>query len=305
LTSSERMRRRIRIKENIPLYAMLVLPLLYFIIFSYVPMLGSVIAFKDYRFIDGIMGSEWVGLRNFKLIFAQQQTLDIIRNTFVISLLSVVVSFPFPIILAVLLNELRLKWYKKLTQTVLYLPHFFSWVIVGGIIVSVFSVKHGPINFIIEAFGGAPYQFLFNPTAWMSIFLGSGIWKDSGFNAIIYLAALSSIDPTYYEAAKVDGANKWQQITKVTIPCLYPTIILTFILATGKIMEVGFDRIYVLQNPAVKNISEVVSTFIYEIGIRTGEFSLTTALGLFDSVISLLLVLLANHLAKRSGNALF
>ncbi|SFL00513.1 putative aldouronate transport system permease protein [Paenibacillus sp. 1_12] len=305
MTSSERMHRRIMIKQNIPLYAMLLLPLLYFIIFAYVPMLGSVIAFKDYRFIQGILGSEWVGLRNFKLIFAQKQTLEIIRNTFVISLLTVLVSFPFPIILAILLNELRMKWYKKLTQTVLYLPHFFSWVIVGGIIVSVFSVKHGPINFIIESLGGQPYQFLFNPTAWMSIFLGSGIWKDSGFNAIIYLAALSGIDPTYYEAAKVDGANKWQQITKVTIPCLYPTIILTFILATGKIMEVGFDRIYVLQNPVTKNISEVVSTFIYEVGIRTGEFSVTTAMGLFDSVISLLLVLLANKLAKMSGNALF
>jgi putative aldouronate transport system permease protein len=214
------------IKQNIPWYAMLLLPVLFFIIFSYVPMLGSVIAFKDYRFIDGIIGSNWVGLRNFKLIFAQKQTLEIIRNTFVISLLTVFVSFPFPIVLAVLLNELRMKWYKKVTQTVLYLPHFFSWVIVGGIIVSVFSVKHGPVNFIIEAFGGQPYQFLFNPTAWMSIFLGSGIWKDSGFNCIIYLAALSSIDPTYYEAAKVDGANKWQQITKVTIPCLIPTIIL-------------------------------------------------------------------------------
>ncbi|TBL70336.1 sugar ABC transporter permease [Paenibacillus thalictri] len=284
---------------------MLLLPLLFFIIFCYVPMLGTVIAFKDYRFIDGIMGSEWVGLRNFKMIFAQPQTLEVIRNTFVISLLTVVVSFPFPIILAILLNELRIKWFKKASQTVLYLPHFFSWIIVGGIIINIFSVNRGPINFMIEAFGGEPFQFMFNHTAWMSIFLGSGIWKDTGFNAIIYLAALSSIDPTYYEAAVVDGANKWKQITKVTLPCLYPTIILTLILATGKIMEVGFDRIYVLKNPMVRDISEVVATFIYDVGIRSGDFSLTTAMGLFDSVISLVLVLLANRLAKMSGNALF
>ncbi|MEK3724111.1 ABC transporter permease [Paenibacillus sp. FSL H8-0034] len=305
MTNSEKLHRRVRIKENIPLYSMLLLPLLFFIIFSYVPMLGSVIAFKDYRFIDGILGSDWVGLRNFKMIFGQPQTLEIIRNTFVISLLSVLVSFPFPIILAILLNELRIKWFKKSAQTVLYLPHFFSWVIVGGIIINIFSVNRGPINFIIESFGGEPFQFMFNHTAWMSIFLGSGIWKDTGFNAIIYLAALSSIDPTYYESAVVDGANKWKQITKITLPCLYPTIILTFILATGKIMEVGFDRIYVLQNPVVKDISEVVSTFIYEVGIRSGDFSLTTAMGLFDSVISLVLVLVANKLAKMSGNALF
>jgi len=305
LSNSEKLHRRVRIKENIPLYTMLILPLLFFIIFCYVPMFGTVIAFKDYRFIDGIMGSDWVGLRNFKMIFAQSQTVEVIRNTFVISLLTLVVSFPFPIILAVLLNELRIKWFKNASQTVLYLPHFFSWIIVGGIIINIFSVNRGPINFIIEAFGGEPFQFMFNHTAWMSIFLGSGIWKDTGFSAIIYLAALSSIDPTYYEAAVVDGANKWKQITNVTLPCLYPTIILTLILATGRMMEVGFDRIYVLQNPMVKDISEVVSTFIYDVGIRSGDFSITTAMGLFDSVISLILVLLANRLAKRSGNALF
>ncbi|WHY21392.1 ABC transporter permease subunit [Paenibacillus sp. G2S3] len=305
MLNTEKLRRRVRIKENIPLYAMLIGPLLVFLIFSYVPMLGTVIAFKDYRFIDGILGSDWVGLRNFKMIFAQPQTVSVIRNTFVISLLTLIVSFPFPIMLAILLNEVRSKWFKKASQTVLYLPHFFSWIIVGGIIINIFSVNNGPINFIIEYFGGEPIQFMFNHPAWMSIYLGSGIWKDTGFNCIIYLAALSSIDPTYYEAAVMDGANKWKQITKVTLPCLLPTIILTFILATGKIMEVGFDRIYVLQNPMVKDISEVVSTFIYDVGIRSGDFSLTTAMGLFDSVISLILVLTANQIAKKSGNALF
>ncbi|MEC0111193.1 ABC transporter permease subunit [Paenibacillus taichungensis] len=305
MTNSEKLRRRIRIRDNVPLYTMLVLPLLFFIIFCYVPMFGIVIAFKDYRFIDGIMGSDWVGLRNFKMIFSQPGTLEVIRNTFVISLLTLVVSFPFPIILAVLLNEIRIKWFKKASQTILYLPHFFSWIIVGGIIINVFSINHGPINFIIEALGGTPFQFMFDHTAWMSIYLGAGVWKDTGFNTIIYLAALSSIDPTYYEAAVVDGANKWKQITKITIPSLIPVIVLQFILATGKIMEVGFDRIYVLQNPMVRDISEVVSTFIYDVGIRSGDFSLTTAMGLFDSVIGLILVLLANQIAKKSDNALF
>ncbi|WP_337102538.1 ABC transporter permease [Paenibacillus sp. YIM B09110] len=305
MTSNERMSRKTRIKQNVPLFLMLLLPISFFVIFSYIPMLGAVIAFKDYRFLDGIIGSEWVGLRNFKMIFAQQQTLQVIRNTFVISLLTVVVTFPFPIILAILLNEIRVKWYKKAAQTIFYLPHFFSWIIVGGIIINIFSVNNGPISFIVQAFGGEPKQLLFEPTSWMAIFLGAGIWKDAGFSAIIYLAALSSIDPTYYEAAVVDGANKWQQITKVTIPCLVPIIILTFILATGQIMEVGFDRIYVLQNPIVSDISEVVSTFVYTDGIRAGEFSLTTAMGLFESLVGLLLVLTINRLAKRSGNALF
>ncbi|WP_438347981.1 ABC transporter permease [Paenibacillus sp. FA6] len=305
MTNSEKLQRKTRIKENIPLYTMLILPLLFFLIFCYVPMFGMVIAFKDYRFIDGIMGSDWVGLLNFKMIFQQPQTLAIIRNTFVISLLTLVVSFPFPIILAVLLNEVRTKWFKKTTQTILYLPHFFSWIIVGGIVINIFSINHGPINFIIEALGGTPFQFMFNPTSWMSIYLGAGIWKDTGFNTIIYLAALSSIDPTYYEAAVVDGANKWKQITKITIPCLIPVIVLQFILATGKIMEVGFDRIYVLQNAMVRNISEVVSTFVYDVGIRAGDFSITTAMGLFDSVIGLILVLTVNQIAKKSDNALF
>ncbi|AIQ57827.1 protein lplB [Paenibacillus borealis] len=300
-----KLQRKMRIKENIPLYSMLILPLLVFAIFSYGPMFGLVIAFKDYRFIDGIMGSEWVGLRNFRMIFAQPQTVGIIRNTLVISLLTLVTSFPFPIILAILLNEVRSKFFKKATQTVLYLPHFFSWIIVGGIIINIFSTNNGPINFIIEALGGTPFQFMFNHTSWMSIYLGAGIWKDTGFNTIIYLAALSSIDPSYYEAAVVDGANKWKQITKITIPCLIPVIVLQFILATGKIMEVGFDRIYVLQNAMVRDISDVVSTYIYEFGIQSGNFSITTAMGLFDSVISLTLVLLANQIAKKSDNALF
>lgn len=304
-TNSERSKRRARIKQNLPWFIMLLLPITFFIVFSYIPMFGLVIAFKNYRFIDGIFGSEWVGLKNFKMIFAQAQTINVIKNTFVISMLSVFVSFPFPIILAVLLNEVRSKWFKKASQTILYLPHFLSWIIVGGIITNIFSSTRGPVNFIINALGGESYQFLFHPASWMAIFLGSGIWKSTGFNAIIYLAALSSIDPTFYEAAIVDGANKWKQITKITIPCLMPTIILMLILATGHIMEVGFERIYVLQNPVIKDVSEVVSTYVYEFGIRSGQFSITTAMGLFDSVISLILVLLSNKIAKKSGNALF
>jgi putative aldouronate transport system permease protein len=305
LTNSERSKRRARIKQNLPWFVMLLLPITFFIIFSYIPMFGLVIAFKNYRFIDGILGSEWVGLKNFKMIFAQAQTLRVIKNTFVISMLSVFVAFPFPIILAVMLNEVRSKWFKKASQTILYLPHFLSWIIVGGIITNIFSSTRGPVNFIINALGGESYQFLFHPTSWIAIFLGSGIWKSTGFNAIIYLAALSNIDPTFYEAAIVDGANKWKQITKITIPCLMPTIILMLILATGHIMEVGFERIYVLQNPVIKDVSEVVSTYVYEFGIRSGQFSITTAMGLFDSVISLILVLLSNKIAKISGNALF
>ena len=294
-----------RFRENIPLYIMLALPLTFFIIFHYLPMFWMVIAFKDYNLSDGILGSPWVGFRNFEMIFGQIQTLSVIKNTFVLSLLAVFVGFPFPIILAIMLNEVSRNWYKKYVQTLVYLPHFFSWVIVGGIIVTIFSTTHGPINFIIKAMGGEAIPFLLQPSSWIAIFIGSGIWKEAGFSAIIYLAALTNIDPTLYEAAVIDGAGKWKQIVFVTIPCLMPTIVLMFILATGRIMEMGFERVYVFSNPVVRNVSEVVSTYIYDYGVRAGEFSLTTAMGLFDSLVGLVLVLITNKIAKKSGQALF
>ncbi len=300
---TEQMRRRLNIRRNIPLYVMLIVPLLYFVIFCYGPMFGLVMAFQNFKLKDGLLGSEWVGLRNFKMIFGTPNMYNIILNTLRIGILTVFVSFPFPIILAVMLNEMQGR-FKKYSQVILYLPHFFSWVVMGGIVITCFSYA-GPVNRVIEMLGGEPIGFLTNTGSWMGVYLGTGIWKEMGYDAIIYLAALTGIDPTYYEAAKVDGATKWQQITKITVPCLVPTIVLMLILAVGKVTSVGFDRIYVLSNAAVSSVTNVVSVFSYEFGVRGGSYSIATAMGMFDSLLSLILVLTTNYFAKKSDNALF
>lgn len=303
LTSAQ-IKKRARLKRNIPLFIMLIIPILYFCVFCYGPMFGLVMSFQDYKLKDGIFGSEWVGLLNFRLIFTTPNLVKIIWNTVKIGLLTVLVSFPFPIILAIMLNEVSGKRLKAGAQTILYLPHFFAWVVVGGIIITGFSFK-GPVNQVIQMFGGEPIGFLTESKSWLAVYLGAGIWKEVGYDAIVYLAALTSIDPTYYEAAKIDGATKFQQITKITLPSLMPTIILMFIMATGKVMNVGFDRIYVMMNPAVADIANVVSVFSYEFGIRTGQYSMATAMGMFDSLVALILVLFTNKLAKKTDNALF
>ncbi|WP_438444419.1 ABC transporter permease [Gorillibacterium sp. sgz5001074] len=277
----------------------------FYIVFKYTPMLGLIIAFKNYNFYDGIWGSPWVGVDNFNHLFTQSQSAQIIRNTLFLSVLSVFVSFPFPIMLAIMLNEVRKMWFKKAVQTLVYLPHFFSWVIVGGIVITLFS-QSGVINGLLTKLtGGEPFAFLFHEWSWVSIFLGSGVWKDAGFNAIIYLAALTTIDPSLYEAASIDGGGKWKQMWHVTLPGLSPTIVIMLILAMGRVMEVGFDQVYTLQNSIVSNISQVISTYIYEIGLQGGQFSLTAALGLFESLVAFTLVIITNAIAKRFNKALW
>lgn len=294
-----------RFRHNIPLWTMFIPVVAFYLIFKYTPMLGLVIAFKNYNFHDGIWGSPWVGWENFNNLFTQAQSVQIIRNTLMLSVLSVFVSFPFPIALAVMLNEVRKMWFKKVIQTLVYLPYFFSWVIVGGIVITLFS-QSGIINSLLTKLtGGEPFAFLFHEWSWISIFLGSGIWKDAGFNAIIYLAALTTIDPSLYEAAGMDGAGKWKQMWHVTLPGISPTIVIMLILAMGRVMEVGFDQIYILQNSIVSNISEVISTYIYQIGLQGGQFSLTTALGLFESIVAFSLVLITNAIARRFNKSLW
>lgn len=296
--------RRASFRRNLPLFIMLIVPLVYYAIFHYGPMFGLVMAFQNYRLKDGFLGSEWVGWLNFKMIFSTPNMVKIIGNTLKIGILTVFVSFPFPIILAIMLNEVSNKIFKKISQTILYLPHFFSWVILGGIVIIFFSFR-GPVNTLISALGFEKIGFLTEWNSWLTVYLGTGIWKEMGYDAIIYLAALTSIDPSYYEAAKLDGANKWQQITRITLPCLLPTIVMMFILAVGKISSVGFDRIYVMSNDAVAQMTNVVSVFNYDMGIRKGNYSISTALGLFDSVLSLILVLFTNWLARKNDSSLF
>lgn len=291
---------------NKPLLLMFAPGLVFFILFKYIPMLGIVIAFKDYNFADGILGSPWVGLKNYEFLFNNPRTVEIIRNTFVLSALNVFVGFPFPIILAILLNEVRKSWFKRGVQTLLYLPHFLNWVIVGGLAIMVFAIETGVVNqFLTKITGGEPYPFLFKEGTWIAIFVGSSIWKGAGWGAIIYLAALTSIDPSLYEAANIDGANKWQQIRHITLPGLQPTIVLMFILNIGNVMDVGFDQVYVLQNAVVINVAETISTWNYKVGLGSGQFSNATAMGLFESLIGLVLVLTVNQIARKFDRGLW
>lgn len=292
-------------RRNVPLYLMFLPVLLFFVLFKYVPMGGAMIAFKKYNLMDGILHSPWVGLDNFRLLFSTPTTLQMIRNTLMLSLLSIIAGFPFPIMLAILLNEARRMWFKRLVQTLVYLPHFFSWIIVSGIIVTVFSQQNGLVSGIWESLTGHSYPFLYREGSWLSIFVGSGIWKEAGFSAIIYLAALTNIDPTLYEAAGIDGASRWKQIRHVTLPGLQVTIVLMLILSLGRVMEVGFDQVYMLQNSSVSDISEVISTYIYKIGLMGSQFSLTAAIGLFESLVGFVLVMGANAAARRFGNGLW
>jgi len=305
LYSSTRLQKSRRFKQNIPLLIMFIPVLFFYAIFKYLPMGGLVIAFKDYNFADGVFGSPWVGLKNFQMLFTGSNTVNIIRNTFVLSILRIIFGFPAPIILAILLNEVRKSWFKKSIQTIIYMPHFFSWVIIGGIITNIFSQESGIINQFVKMIYGQPYPFMFKPLSWITIFIGSGIWKEAGFGTIIYLAALTGIDPSLYEATAIDGANKWKQIWHVTLPGIKPTIATLFILSTGRVMEVGFDHVFMLQNSAVNNIADVISTYIYRVGLQGAKFSITTAMGMFESLVGLVLVLFSNWIARKSGESLW
>lgn len=293
-----------RLRQNIPYFAMFLPVIVYFLIFKYGPIAGGIVAFKDYNFTDGIWDSPWVGLKHFEMLFENPQSIQIIRNTVTLSLLNILVGFPFPIALAIMLNEARSVWFKRSVQTLVYLPHFLSWVIIGGIVVTLFA-NTGFINVLMKKLFGEPFPFLYQEGSWISIFVGSGIWRNAGWSAIIYLAALTSIDPHLYEAASMDGAGKLRKIWHITLPGISSVIVLMFILNMGQVMEVGFDHIYVLQNPTVKGISEVISTYIYRLGIQGMQFSMTTALGLFESVIGLIFVFMANTLARKFGKGLW
>ncbi|MDD9269537.1 ABC transporter permease [Paenibacillus sp. GCM10023248] len=294
-----------RFRQNIPLLVMLIPGVLYYLIFRYFPMGGLVIAFKNYNFHDGIWSSPWVGLKYFEILFQSRVTLQIIWNTLTLSVLNLIFGFPAPIIIAIALNEVRKSWLKRWIQTIIYLPHFLSWVIVAGIILTLFSIDGGTINKLLGQWGMEPVPFLYRSNSWIAIFIGSGMWKEMGFGAIIYLAALSGIDPSLYESAGLDGAGKLRQIWHITLPGIRSTIILLLILGMGRLMEVGFDQVYNLQNPTVLQNAEVISTYVYKVGLQQAQFGLTTAMGLFESFVGLVLVLSANALARKFDQGLF
>nr|WP_246188197.1 ABC transporter permease subunit [Paenibacillus tengchongensis] len=279
--------------------------ILFYLIFRYAPIGGLVIAFKDYNFYDGVFNSPWVGFHYFEVLFQDPRTLEIIRNTLMLSMLSLAVGFPVPIILAIMLNEVRNMAFKRTVQTIVYMPHFLSWVIIAMLVSTAFAMENGLVNRIVEQLTGEAYPFMYEKLSWVSIFVGSGIWKDMGFNAIIFLAALSAIDPSLYEAAGMDGAGKLRQIWHITLPGIRPTIILLLILSMGRVMEVGFDQVFMLQNANVNQIADVISTYIYRIGLQGAQFSLTTAMGLFESLVAFILVFTANTIARKFDQGLW
>ena len=277
----------------------LVLPvLLFYILFCYKPMYGAIIAFQDYVPRLGISGSEWVGLENFKRFFSDIYFGRLMVNTLKLSLYDIIFGFPAPIILALLLNEVHNKFFKNVTQTITYLPHFISMIVVCGMLTD-FSLSTGLFNDIIVFFGGERSPLLQNPNLYRTIYIASNIWQQVGWGTIIYLSALSGVDSQLYEAAEIDGANKWKQMLNVTLPGIAPTIIIMLILKIGKLMSMGYEKTILLYNPATYETADIISSYVYRIGLIDQDWSYSTAIGLFNSVINLFFLLAANKLSRK------
>lgn len=289
------------LRRDWQLYSLLLLPFSFVALFKYAPMSGLVLAFKDYKLARGIWGSEWVGFEVFMDLFAKHDFLRAVRNTLLLNSLDLVFSFTMPIVLALLLNEIKNVRFKRANQTVLYLPHFLSWVIIGAIAYQLLSVGNGVINNVIESIGGNRIPFLQEDTHWLFTYLAIGVWQSMGWGTIIYLASISSINPEMYEAATVDGAGRWRKAWNVTLPSIRVTIVTLLILNLGKIMEGSFERIIALQNKATTEFTTTIPVLVYRWGIEGGNFSRATALGLFQAVIGLVLVLAADRIAKKLG----
>lgn len=280
--------------------------ILFFIVFKYLPLAGSVMAFQNYNIYKGFTGSPWVGLDQFRRMFTYPEFLRILENTVLIGLYDMVFAFPIPIIFALLLNEVRKAVYKRILQTIVYLPHFLSWIIIGGIMIGILSPTTGIINQVLNAFGIDSIYFLGEESYIRSILVGTGIWKDSGWGTIIYLAALAGVNPELYEAAKIDGASRWKQTISITIPTILPTITIMFLLHIGNFLDFGFERVFVFINSLNESHGDILDTYIYRVGLIDQQYSYTTAIGLFKSVIGLLLVMIGNTLSKKaSGEGLY
>lgn len=284
------------------LYLFLMPGLIFFVLFKYAPLYGEIIAFKDFRIMDGIWGSEWAGLKHFDRLFHDRDFWIILRNTLLLNLYSILFVFPAPIVLALLLNEVRSHWFKRSLQNMLYLPHFISWVVLGGVIISILSPSTGLVNIVLsKVFGIEPIYFMASPFWWPIVFTLSSIWQTAGWGTILYLAAMGNIDPQLYEAAKIDGASKLRQIFHVTLPGIRGTIAILLILQMGKVMDVGFEQVFNLQNSAVFSVADVISTYVYRMGLLGAQYSYATAVGLFQGIIGLILVLLVNKAIKSMG----
>ncbi|TNJ66896.1 sugar ABC transporter permease [Paenibacillus hemerocallicola] len=285
------------------LYVLIAPVLVYFIVFHYMPMYGVQIAFKDFIATKGIWGSPWAGFKHFERFFDSYFFWRLLKNTLGISLYELAVGFPIPIVLALMINEVRHDKYKKFVQTVTYAPHFLSTVVLVGIVIMFLSPTSGIVNTIIKAFGGEPIFFMTRPEWFKTIYVLSGVWQQMGWSSIIYLAALAGIDPGLHEAAKVDGATRLQRIWHINLPGIMPTVVILLILNIGSLMGVGFEKVFLMQNSLNNESSDVISTYVYRSGLLGAQYSFAAAVGLFNSVVNLILLLTVNRIARAVNQA--
>ncbi len=284
-----------RIKDNWQLYAMLVIPIVITVIYKYIPMYGIQMAFRDFKASRGMLGSEWVGFKWFARFFNSPNCFRMIKNTVLLSFYSLLWSFPIPIILALMINQLRFQKFKRTVQTVLYAPHFISIMVVCGMLRIFLSPSGGLINLIL----GSNIDFLSESTAFRTIYIASGIWQDAGWGIIVYMATLASIDTSHYEAAKIDGASMFQRILYIDLPELIPTIVLMLIMSAGNLMNVGFEKVWLLQTDLNRATSDVIAVYVYQQGIENAKYSYSTAVGLFNTVVNIILLIVVNQISKR------
>ncbi len=287
-----------RVRKHWDMYLMLIPALAFLILFKYLPMWGIRIAFQDFNIFDP-NGSEWIGFTNFQKLFTSKDFLNVLKNTMIISFSKILILFPMGIIVALFLNEVHTLWYKKAVQTIIYIPHFFSWIVVAGIFTSILSTTNGLLNQLIELLGGEAVNFI-TPAWFRSVIVFSAGWKEVGWNAIVFIAAIAGVSQEMYEAARIDGAGRLRQIWSITLPSIMPTILLMFILRIGSIMNAGTEQILAMYNPVVYDVGDVIGTYVYRIGLGKMDYSFSTAVGLFESLVGFLLVMAGNWLSRRT-----
>ncbi len=288
-----------KIKRNRLLYLMILPGLLYFLIYKYLPMYGLIISFQDYKPYMGIGGSEWVGFEHFNRLFASSEFWMIFKNTLVLFALQIFVFFPIPIIISLMLNEVRHSFFKRGVQTLIYIPHFMSWVVIVSISYVMLTLDGGIVNAIIESLGFQKINFLLNDDWFRPMYILQVIWREAGWGTIIFLAAITAVDPQLYEAARMDGANRFRQMWHITLPAIRNVIIVLLILKIGDVLELGFEHVYLLLNSSNRNVAEIFDTYVYVAGLQQGQFSYSTAVGFFKGAVGLVMVVFANWLAKR------
>lgn len=290
-----------RMLRNRWLYLMLLPGVLYFLIFKYVPMYGVLIAFKNYQPFLGFWDSQWVGMKHFDRFFGDPLFWKLLKNTFILALYNIIFFFPLPIVIALMLNELRVELFKRTIQTIVYIPHFMSWVVIVSIVYLFFTTEGGLINEGIKFLGGEKINFLLSQDWFRTFITAEVIWKETGWGTIIFLAALAGVDPGQYEAARIDGANRMQQMIHITLPAIRSTIVILLILRLGHFLDTGFEQIWLMLNAMNRDVGEVFDTYVYATGISEGQYSYSTAVGLFKSIVGLVLVAASNYFAKKMG----